>query len=196
MSVTAEGKTKAAWTKHAIRWNKCEQCDLHKRTTKHVLGRGTLPCDVLFIGEAPGKSENIIGIPFVGRSGKLLDNLIEAAKEDIELPSFSYFVTNTVACIPWKNPNGSSDAIRVPTPEEIATCELRVKEVSTIALPSGIVLLGKTAEQAYFTSDLSKEIPVVALQHPAFILRNGGLETVEGKRWVLMLRQFVNSLPR
>lgn len=195
MSVTASGKTKAAWTKHAIRWRKCQLCALHKRANNHVLGRGKLPCDILFIGEAPGKSENLLGQPFVGRSGKLLDNLIAESREDNELSSFSCFITNTVACIPWKNPDGSSDAIRVPSPEEISECELRVKELTSIAQPVGIVLLGKTAEQAYLASDLSKDIPTTVLQHPAFVLRNGGLNSVEGKRWVLTLRQFVNSLP-
>ncbi len=64
---------------HIADWESCTRCPLHTTRRWVVLGRGTLPCDVLFVGEAPGNSENDIGKPFIGQAGKILDSLISAS---------------------------------------------------------------------------------------------------------------------
>lgn len=69
----------SAWTDHVAKWKNCDLCPLHKQRNRICIARGTVPCDVLFVGEAPGPSEDAIGQPFVGPAGKLLDQIIERA---------------------------------------------------------------------------------------------------------------------
>ena len=80
---------------------KCRACHLHKFRRNVVLGRGTLPADVLYIGEAPGKSEDLTGEAFVGPSGAMLDSLMLDATEQASLPAIPrFYVVNTVLCRP------------------------------------------------------------------------------------------------
>jgi DNA polymerase len=98
--------------------SRCKKCSICNN--KYVKGRGTLPANILFIGEAPGAEEEKTGRPFVGLSGKLLNNLIEASglkKED-------YYITNTIKCRPPMN--------RKPDLEEMDNCQdLLVAEIIT-----------------------------------------------------------------
>jgi DNA polymerase len=67
------------WSEHVERWKDCMACGLCRQRYRICLGRGTVPCDVLFIGEAPGAVENAQGLPFVGPAGQLLDHSARAA---------------------------------------------------------------------------------------------------------------------
>ncbi len=69
---------------HVLNWKDCERCYLSQRRTKVVLCRGTLPCDVLFVGESPGKSEDVLGEPFIGPSGQLLGKIVQKALSRFE----------------------------------------------------------------------------------------------------------------
>ncbi len=64
---------------HLAKWHDCTACSLHEHRGRMVFARGKIPCDVLFIGEAPGESEDVLGAPFKGPAGKLLDQIVERA---------------------------------------------------------------------------------------------------------------------
>lgn len=146
----------------------CVACKLHQFRIKIVKGKGTRPCDIVFMGEAPGKTENRRGIPFCGKSGELLNMMLEDAAElnrDNHIPS--YFITNTVLCRPCDEFQGDN---RAPEPEEIYACRPNVLKEIRIASPKAIVFVGKVAEKYYH-----KEFPFTfSIQHPAFLLRHGG----------------------
>ena len=101
---------------HLYGWHECTKCLIGKMAHKHVFYRGDVPCDLLLIGEAPGKTEDAVGQPFVGKSGKLLDEwLIEvrlilaelnlvAGSSHQPLPKFA--ITNTVCCRPMDRRGG------------------------------------------------------------------------------------------
>src|SRR5258705_4102067 len=92
----------------------CTRCDLAASRTQVVFGRGNPDADLVFVGEAPGAEEDAQGLPFVGRSGKLLDRL---AAEEIGLSESDFYVMNVLRCRPPNNPD--------PKPEEVASCRTR-----------------------------------------------------------------------
>ena len=77
----------------------CTACELSKHRRNMVIGRGSIPADALFLGEAPGESEDTIGEAFVGKSGKMLDEMVLEACRNQPVPS--YFISNAVLCRPW-----------------------------------------------------------------------------------------------
>ncbi len=115
----------------------CTACPLHKNRTLAVPGDGSADAQVMIIGEAPGQEEDRTGLPFVGRSGKLLTELLESVgihRKDI-------FITNTVKCRPEHN--------RKPELEEMACCkELWLDKQIAVLQPPVIVLVGNTALQS------------------------------------------------
>ena len=115
----------------------CEACGLAAGRTQTVPGGGDPNAELMFIGEGPGFYEDQQGIPFVGRSGKLLDELLA----EIGLSRAAVFVTNVVKCRPPNN--------RDPEPGEIATCEPYLSEQIAGIRPKLIVTLGRFAMQ-YF----------------------------------------------
>ena len=88
----------------------CIACPLHETRTQVVFGAGNADADLMFIGEAPGADEDRLGLPFVGRAGKLLDKLLD----EIGLERADVFIANTLKCRPPSN--------RDPYPNEIETC--------------------------------------------------------------------------
>lgn len=112
----------------------CRKCPLAEGRTNIVTFRGTLDePDVLFVGEAPGATEDEQGVPFVGRSGQLLDKWIEA------LGVSRYLVSNIARCRPPGN--------RPPTREETEACGPHLAELILEARPKQIIALGRTSER-------------------------------------------------
>lgn len=153
-------------------------CSLKLTANKTVFGYGSETADLLLIGEAPGADEDRSGIPFVGRSGQLLDKMLRA----IQIKRENCFVTNV---LPWRPPGN-----RTPTEGEIAVCLPFLKKQIDLVKPKIILILGGSAANAlldngepisklrgkwleYKTADGIK-VPVLASYHPAFLLRNGG----------------------
>lgn len=185
-------RVKREWAKHQKKWAGCKLCPLHSTATTHVLARGRLPCRVLFIGEAPGDSEDITGFPFIGPSGKLLDKIIAEAIERSR--SFTYAITNILACAPWDNAEERS--VRAPTPEEAAKCNPRLHEIVDIANPKAVVLVGKSAAKFSSTDFVSTgDLPRLELPHPAWLLRKGGASpnNHDYKRTILTLADFIKE---
>jgi uracil-DNA glycosylase family 4 len=169
------------------RWSVCTSCVLHASRRQVVLGRGDLPCDLLFIGEAPGKSEDVLGKPFIGRSGKLLDTAIEAACLIVHRHKPRMYITNIVACRPCDSPQGDN---RPPTPDEIYACNARLRDELHAAEPKAVVLLGKVAQKAAL-----RLLPTATcLVHPAYILRQGGQGCPSWIKFVRDLSEVLNAI--
>jgi len=111
----------------------CDRCDLCKTRTTLVFGAGDPKADLMFVGEAPGKQEDLNGEPFVGTAGKLLDELLES----IGLDRGRVYIANVLKCRPPGN--------RDPKPSEIETCVPFLNEQVRIIAPKVIVTLGNFA---------------------------------------------------
>jgi uracil-DNA glycosylase len=150
-------------------------CTLAATATQLVFADGNPRARVMFVGEAPGRDEDIAGVPFVGRSGKLLDLMLAA----IELDRTKAYIANVV---PWRPPGN-----RTPTPQETAICLPFIRRQIELANPDILVCLGQPATQTllatregitktrgrWFKYDSgSREIRALATYHPAFLLRS------------------------
>jgi DNA polymerase len=149
-------------------------CGLRATATQLVFADGNPKARVMFVGEAPGYEEDISGKPFVGRSGKLLDRMMEA----IGLDRTKAYIANVV---PWRPPGN-----RTPTPQETAICLPFIRRQIELADPDILVTLGQPATQTllgtregitrtrgrWFKYDTGKrEIRAMATLHPAYLLR-------------------------
>tara|TARA_B100000579_G_scaffold343_1_gene261 strand:+ start:2173 stop:2841 length:669 start_codon:yes stop_codon:yes gene_type:complete len=151
----------------------CERCDLSENRGSIVFGSGDEKSRVMIIGEAPGKDEDASGEPFVGRAGKLLDEILFA----MGLSRKDVYITNTVKCRPPSNRN--------PNDDEILSCsDFLDKQIDSIK-PSIIILLGKVAanrmlgineSMSYFRKKVfdfgNTKIPMFVFYHPAYLLRS------------------------
>ena len=149
----------------------CRRCGLCETRTNVVFGVGTPDAEVMFIGEGPGEQEDLQGEPFVGRAGKLLDDMLEL----IDLDRKSIYIANMVKCRPPKN--------RDPLPEEQAACSEWLTRQIALIRPKIIVCLGRIAAMRYIREDfkITKEhgqwtvkngIMTMAMLHPAALLRD------------------------
>jgi len=112
---------------------KCTKCELSKTRNKSVPGKGNYKADVIFVGEAPGKNEDMKGEPFIGIAGKKLAMALDSAGVTRE----EVYITNIVKCRPPKN--------RVPTTDERNTCQNYLEKEIDIIKPKIICVLGNTA---------------------------------------------------
>jgi uracil-DNA glycosylase len=149
----------------------CTRCKLHRRRTNIVFGVGNPHAELVFVGEGPGHDEDVQGIPFVGRAGQLLTQMIIAMgikREDV-------YIANVVKCRPPEN--------RTPEKDEIATClPFLMRQLANIN-PKVIVSLGSVASQALLNTNKSishfrgqwfdfRGAKLMATYHPAYLLRN------------------------
>ena len=111
----------------------CQKCELCETRTKAVPGKGNFDADVIFVGEAPGRNEDIHGEPFVGAAGKRLDMILE----DTGIDRKDVYITNIVKCRPPKN--------RVPSKKEEESCNDFIKQEIEIINPKIICVMGNTA---------------------------------------------------
>ncbi len=160
------------YQKHVRDWKDCTRCDLHKNRYRTVLYKGKLPCDVLFIGEAPGVSENTTGKPFTGRAGHLLDQIIHNATNHMNEPPRMGFM-NLLACIPFDDEGQKK--VKEPPPESIEACAPRVQELVDMACPKVVIFVGAVAEAwldpKYATNVTMPKALYERIDHPAYILR-------------------------
>lgn len=153
------------WEGFVAKWRDCTACPLHEQRDRIVLARGTVPCQVLFIGEAPGEVEDSTGLPFRGPAGALLDRIVASALP----PEVTYAMTNVVCCFPreaklWAINNQSSHE---PERAEILACRPRLVEFVNLCQPRLIVCVGALATEYV---DQSDTVPCVNVVHPAHIL--------------------------
>ena len=170
-----------SWLQHVETWKDCVRCPLHSQRSRIVLARGSVPCDVLLVGEAPGISEDTLGIPFVGPAGKLLDGIVELALAQYERTygiALTTAFANLVACYPREAKEGGWNE---PADEEVLACRPRLNEFVRLCRPKLVVTVGKLAERLLdqtiltggFDSALGRHdrIEVETIAHPVSILR-------------------------
>jgi uracil-DNA glycosylase family 4 len=173
-----------SWRSHQREWKHCQKCPVAKIRTNVCLFRGDLPCEALFLGEAPGESEDLLGFPFVGPAGALFDKLLADAITSADyIPT--YGISNIMGCFP-----NNEREIRKPTDQEAAACRPRLDEIIKIASPKLIVTLGQIAKKHLPIVS----VPVVNLTHPAAFLRDKRDTTLEKKKFVLVLTRHFQNL--
>ena len=195
----------ARWERHVAAWQDCTRCPLWQTRTKVVLCRGSIPADIAFVGEAPGDSEDLVGNPFVGPAGRLLNGMIRDALAKLgheqELPTreqpdplpnspWRMLFSNLVGCMPEKR----TDDHR-PKKESILKCRPRLLDLIDMAQPRLIIAVGTTARdeldpKIHNPVPFTKWIPSASITHPAAMLR---APTAQGS---LMRKQAVLALIR
>ena len=151
--------------------NTCQKCGLGATRDKFVFGVGNPNADLMIIGEAPGAEEDKQGIPFVGRAGKLLNDILIAIKFNRE----DVFIANILKCRPPNN--------RDPLPEEREVCKLYLYKQIDLVQPKIILLLGKVAANVLLNNNDSlmkmrgsvheiNGVKTMVTYHPAALLRN------------------------
>jgi uracil-DNA glycosylase len=152
-----------------------EGCSLRRTAKSLCFARGNAAADVMLIGEAPGRDEDLQGKPFVGRAGQLLDRMLAS----IGLSEDHVYITNTVY---WRPPGN-----RTPTPEEIEACAPFLARQIELLSPRVLVLLGGAAAKTILGvsegimrlrgkwltyPSAGRDLPALATLHPAYLLRN------------------------
>ncbi|MBD1824990.1 uracil-DNA glycosylase [Cyanobacteria bacterium FACHB-DQ100] len=164
--------------------NHCHRCDLGASRTHAVIGRGNLNAPIMIVGEGPGQTEDETGVPFVGRSGQLLDRILAAVHLTTEE---HVFICNVVKCRPPEN--------RTPTTDEAEACKGYLSEQIRMVNPKIILLTGATAMRAlvgikqgitkvrgqWIEKDDRFYMPIF---HPAYLLRNQSKEKGSPK-WLM-----------
>lgn len=156
------------YQRHREKWSDCEKCALSDVRSRVVLVRGKLPADLLFVGEAPGASEDVLGKPFVGPAGKLLDSMLEQALKSFDI-DVRVAITNIIGCIPLlSDDENRKRKVSEPPVWAIRKCRPRLLEVIDMAQPKIVVGLGKIADEWLHYSGGAR---VMSMIHPAAILR-------------------------
>ena len=151
--------------------SECQRCTLGPTRNQFVFGSGNAGSLLMFVGEGPGADEDRLGLPFVGKAGKLLDRMIDV----IGLDRKDVYVTNVVKCRPPKNRN--------PTPEEIAHCIGILERQIELVNPKLVVTLGNIPTQALLPGSPGitksrgglkkyRDWNILPTFHPSYLLRN------------------------
>ncbi len=151
---------------------KCKKCRLWEQRDKYVVGEGSLDAKIMFVGEGPGRDENKMGRPFVGRAGQLLDKILQS----VELSREETYITNIVKCWPPQNRN--------PKQDEIKACFGYLTSQISLINPKIIVTLGNFATKLLLNEtkgittlrgkvfDWIGGIKIIPMFHPSYLLRN------------------------
>lgn len=169
----------------AVSVENCKKCNLYKTRNKPVVGNGSLDAKILFIGEAPGRNEDLQGKPFVGKAGEILDELLGS----IGLQRGEVFVANILKCRPTNN--------RDPLKSEIEACTGHLDKQIKIIQPKIIVPLGNFASSYIFekfglkhdkisnihgkvfqTNTVFGKITIIPLYHPAIATYNPNTKNI------------------
>ncbi|MEQ9225709.1 MAG: uracil-DNA glycosylase [Parvibaculum sp.] len=174
-----------------------EGCPLRYTAKNLVFSDGNPKARVMLVGEAPGRDEDLQGLPFVGRSGQLLDRMLAA----IGLDRTSVYIANT---LPWRPPGN-----RTPTPAEHAICMPFIERHIELAKPEVLVLLGGVSAKQLLRTDTGimrlrgrwttarigeRDIPALPTLHPAYLLRQPAQKQLAW-RDLMALRQYLDENP-
>jgi len=181
---------KMSWDELEQHVARCEQCQLCQTRSHTVFGRGNPQARWMLIGEAPGEQEDKQGLPFVGKAGQLLDNMLAAAGLDRDR---DVYIANVLKCRPPGNRN--------PAPQEILACQDYLLQQIRHVQPTLILALGRFAVQTLLQTEQSigklrgqlhqyQGIPLIATYHPAYLLRNLPDKAKAWQDMVLAKRQF------
>jgi DNA polymerase len=149
----------------------CTACDLAKSRNKVVFGSGNQQADLVFIGDAPSREDDVVGQPIIGSSGQLFSRMLAS----VGLNRDSVYVMNGVKCRPQHG--------RTPKPEEFASCEQWLIHQLDILQPKLICMLGRVVAHTLLKNEVSlsdlragefdfRGIPVLVIDHPSYLLRS------------------------
>jgi uracil-DNA glycosylase family 4 len=175
----------------ALEASGCTRCPLSAGRTQVVFGVGDPHANLMFVGEAPGRDEDLQGEPFVGRSGRLLDRLL---LEELGVDRSRCYIANVVKCRPPDN--------RDPKPDEIAACRPYLTAQIELISPSVVVTLGNFATKLLLETDLGitkvrgrsysmGDHQLVPTYHPAAALRSGGVVVAEMRADLVRAKQLL-----
>ncbi len=173
----------------------CVRCPLASSRTQVVFGVGDPEADLMFVGEGPGREEDLAGEPFVGRSGKLLDRLVH---EELGLDRSRIYIANVVKCRPPEN--------RDPAPAEIEACRPYLEAQIELIDPAVVVTLGNFAARLLLgTTEGIRSLrgrpypyrrgQLVPTYHPAFALRSGGQVVAEMRADLVRAKRLLAAAP-
>ncbi len=173
----------------------CTRCPLSATRTQVVFGVGDPHADLMFVGEAPGRDEDLQGEPFVGRSGRLLDRLV---LEELGIDRSQFYIANVVKCRPPDN--------RDPKAEEIASCRPYLEAQRRAIQPTVVVSLGNFATKLLLDTELGitkvrgASYPMdgwtlVPTYHPAAALRSGGVVVAEMRADLIRAKRLLEGSP-
>lgn len=159
----------------------CIACPLSRRPVR-IIYRGSIPCDILFIGEAAGDSERLLQEPFVGQSGELLNEIISDS-----IPEAKCGFTNSVLCIP------ADERLKLRTPKksEISACSVNVLKIVELVSPKIVIGVGNSGDASF--KKLKLKLPYTKIIHPSAILRQGELGELDYARTVDSLKRIWNA---
>lgn len=174
---------------HLHQCSTCVLCELGARSADRVYYRwgpddfdpSEKNVDILFIGEAPGQVEAACSKPFMGPFGKILQEAIDRCQARYK---FTYLITNSVICTPYTD--NSLSEISKPYEDHIRQCRPRLDNLIDLVNPLFIITLGQVPKKAMNLKGFDKH-EIIELVHPAFILRKGGTNGVEFKRFYLQM---------
>lgn len=175
------------YQRFVTRWKDCDRCELCTQRHRIVLARGHVPCNLLLIGEAPGPSEDVLGKPFVGPAGKLLDAILANALEHTR--GVRVGITNLVCCFPAEAKKSE------PPAEAIKACVPRLNEFVKLCQPRVIIAVGSLAKKWLPRVLRDFDGPVLGMKHPAAILRaNVASRGLDIQRCEVVVRDAVLAL--
>jgi uracil-DNA glycosylase len=173
----------------------CTRCKLHKGRNKIVFGDGNPKAELVFIGEGPGADEDMQGLPFVGRAGKLLTQMIEA----MGLQRKDVYICNVVKCRPPQN--------RAPEPDEVETCSPYLVRQIDVINPKVLVCLGAVAAKTLLETTRGitqfrgqwlewRGRKLMPTYHPAYLLRNPAAKSEVWKDLQKVMAELGLQLPK
>lgn len=187
-------KSLTVYQRHVERYRDCRGCELCRTRERVVFPRGAVPADIVMVGEAPGESENILGQPFVGPAGQLLDGIVAEAL----VPDVRVAFTNLVLCIPY-SPDGVGKT-EEPDADHVIACKGRLEEFLWMARPRLVVAVGACAKkwlaQGYkHCVKIPDGARLIDIVHPAAVLRASLAQRgLMHQRAVVQIRQAVEEL--
>ncbi len=169
-AITAIAAATEDWESFTALAKQCTRCKLSASRTQVVVGSGNTNAELMFIGEAPGRDEDLAGEPFVGRAGQLLTDILKA----MHLSREQVYIANVIKCRPPENRN--------PEADELEACRPYIKQQIEMVNPKVIVTLGKFALQSMVNQTLTisavrgewqsyGNIRLMPTYHPAYLLR-------------------------
>lgn len=191
------------WQLFKAEYENCELCELAKVRRRIVIAKGSLPATVLFVGEAPGPSENHVGIPFCGPAGHLLDKMVERTEHNTG-KTLSKCYTNLICCIPKSE--DTSKKFAQPPAYAVKACSKRLLEFVKLCQPELLVLVGQLAikympfcQENLWELGLPKIPARAEIMHPAAILRmkqdQPEAMKLEVRRSIIILEEAFANLP-
>ncbi len=165
----------------------CTACNLCKTRKNVIIGRGFIPCDILFLDNSPERNADILGEAFPGEGGKLLDQLIlEASIKLTSKIQFNIYISSAVLCFPMDD----TGVPREPYENEVLSCMPNIFKIILEANPKKVCFIGKLAEK-YYKNHFPESFSIT---HPNYMAKTGGIYSLDYVKAVKTLTEEFKNL--